>query len=314
MKLYAPEYYRDFHCIAGDCRHSCCIGWEIDIDPATYAVYQSCTGALGDRLQRSIRQDGDGASFILGEGERCPFLNPDGLCELILAGGEGMLCEICSEHPRFYNFWSDRCEVGLGLCCEAAGRLILSGEQSVRLIPIGELEEEERQSEDEETGLLQTRDALLALAQDRSLSLGDRFARIETVAGMRLPQKSAAAWAEIYRGLERLSPVWDDWLDRWEQSGILWMPEQADQPVLCENLLHYFLYRHIAKGYEDGQYAERAIFALLSVTVICSLLMVCRETGVPTLADWVEIARLYSSEIEYSEENMQLLFDLLSGR
>ena len=32
MKTYAPKYYQQFHCIADKCKHSCCIGWEIDID------------------------------------------------------------------------------------------------------------------------------------------------------------------------------------------------------------------------------------------------------------------------------------------
>ena len=40
MKLYAPKYYKNFKCIADKCDHSCCIGWEIDIDSAAYAKYK----------------------------------------------------------------------------------------------------------------------------------------------------------------------------------------------------------------------------------------------------------------------------------
>ena len=43
MKLFAPKYYEDFSCIADKCRHSCCIGWEIDIDPETLAKYSALT-------------------------------------------------------------------------------------------------------------------------------------------------------------------------------------------------------------------------------------------------------------------------------
>ena len=35
MKLIAPDYYNKFSCIADKCRHSCCVGWEIDIDENT---------------------------------------------------------------------------------------------------------------------------------------------------------------------------------------------------------------------------------------------------------------------------------------
>ena len=32
MQIIVPDYYKEFSCIADHCRHSCCIGWEIDID------------------------------------------------------------------------------------------------------------------------------------------------------------------------------------------------------------------------------------------------------------------------------------------
>ena len=41
MKLYAPKYYKNFKCIADRCPHSCCIGWEIDIDRTTLTKYES---------------------------------------------------------------------------------------------------------------------------------------------------------------------------------------------------------------------------------------------------------------------------------
>ena len=39
--------------------------------------------------------------------------------------GEGYLCDICREHPRFYNFTSVA-EVGIGMSCPEAARVILS--------------------------------------------------------------------------------------------------------------------------------------------------------------------------------------------
>ena len=80
MITYVPSYYRTFKCIAGACRHSCCIGWEIDIDPDTLSRYMSIAGQFGDRLRRGIK---DG-SFALDADERCPFLNSRGLYNIIL--------------------------------------------------------------------------------------------------------------------------------------------------------------------------------------------------------------------------------------
>ena len=30
MQYVYPDYYPKFHCLAQRCRHSCCIGWEIE--------------------------------------------------------------------------------------------------------------------------------------------------------------------------------------------------------------------------------------------------------------------------------------------
>ena len=52
---------------------------------------------------------------------------------MILDYGEGSLCQICTDHPRFRNFWTDRIEVGLGLACEEAARIILFERTPMRL-------------------------------------------------------------------------------------------------------------------------------------------------------------------------------------
>ena len=41
MKEVFPNYYEKFECIKGLCKHSCCIGWEIDIDEDTLLLYNS---------------------------------------------------------------------------------------------------------------------------------------------------------------------------------------------------------------------------------------------------------------------------------
>ena len=133
MKLMAPYYYPAFRCIADKCRHSCCIGWEIDIDPDTRERYRRIPGAFGARLNAAI-DDGEVSAFRLGADERCPMLNNNGLCDLITTLGEDALCQICADHPRFRNFFADRTEIGLGLCCEEAARLILSREEPMALI------------------------------------------------------------------------------------------------------------------------------------------------------------------------------------
>lgn len=105
MQNAYPDYYPLFHCSAGRCRHNCCIGWEIDVDGDSLAAYDQIGGEMGERLHKCIDRSGEMPHFLLGEQERCPFLNGKNLCDLILYGGEGMLCQICSDHPRYRSFF-----------------------------------------------------------------------------------------------------------------------------------------------------------------------------------------------------------------
>lgn len=143
MKLIAPDYYPAFHCIAGACRHSCCTGWEIDIDDDTLARYRR------DPFIAPHIEAGAPPHFALLSGERCPFLNADGLCALILREGEDVLCQICRDHPRFRNYRSDCVEIGLGLVCEEAARLILLRKTPMRLVTLSDDGGDETPDEDE---------------------------------------------------------------------------------------------------------------------------------------------------------------------
>lgn len=132
MKTVVPDYYNKFHCIAGACQHTCCQGWEIDVDEEKLPCYR----AMADIAPHI--DETDTPHFRLTADERCPFLNRDKLCDMILHHGEDILCQICRDHPRFRSFWTDRTEIGLGLVCEEAGRLILSQEQPMQLIVLSD--------------------------------------------------------------------------------------------------------------------------------------------------------------------------------
>ena len=133
MTLY-PDFYAAFSCRASGCRHSCCRGWEIDVDEAALRRYAAVEGDLGQDLRRNIYQDDDGAHFLLTEDERCPFLRDDGLCRLICELGKDALCEICALHPRFFTDFGEHTICGLGLSCEAVCDLLLGSEAPLCVI------------------------------------------------------------------------------------------------------------------------------------------------------------------------------------
>lgn len=298
MKIFAPDYYHRFKCIAGQCRHSCCIGWEIDIDSDTCAFYKSVEGELGRRLSRDITEVDGVPCFRLAEDERCPFLNRDNLCDIILELGEDALCDICAYHPRFRNFFDGRTEIGLGLCCEAAARLILGSRDTVSL---AEIEPGEEEISDEVTDFLELRDGVFALLQDRGLSIGERINRIMREYDITLPNMNPAQWIDFFLSLERLNDKWGEVLSRAKNSPI---PESKVDDITTVQLLVYFVYRHLADGLYDGKIRERLAFSLVSAGIVCNVADYC--------GDVFEAARMYSAEIEYSQENIDALLDLLS--
>ena len=172
MKIRKPDYYDRFQCIAGACSDSCCIGWEIDVDEDRREAYRKVGGDLGERLRICI--DWEEGHFILqGKEERCPFLNNENLCDLIIGLGEESLCDICREHPRYYEWYEDLTEVGVGLCCEAAAKLILESEEPAMFVETYEQEDED--SDDTLEVLFDARETAYKLLQDRSVSIWTRL-------------------------------------------------------------------------------------------------------------------------------------------
>ena len=310
MKTYAPNYYEKFRCIAGECRHSCCIGWDVYIDEETQEKYKAMGGETGKELRAHLKEKEDGVCFEMCDGGRCPMLNAQGLCKIILENGEGYISEICREHPRFYNFFSDRTEVGLGLSCEEAARIILSQEEKARLLPISEDGSEEEELWQDEAETLEAREKIIAVLQERSKSVQERADKMLALCASRPPEKSAAEWADVFRSLEMLDAGWSEALTL--LAGADMSAEMAEFALPLEQLLVYFVYRHTADAEDGRDFAARVAFAHLSFTVIRALCAAKKAvSGECTLADLCDFARRYSAEIEYSPENTYALIDMM---
>ena len=292
MRIFKPSYYDEFKCIADKCKHNCCIGWEIDVDEEKLVSYMTQYGEFGDRLRENISLEDECPHFVLGEGERCPFLNENNLCDIIINMGEESLCQICSDHPRFVNCSDDREEIGLGLCCEEAARLILTCESKVKII--GEKSEED-------AVIFNMRDMVIEKLQQREKPIDERIEFVKEMFRIKLPQKQ---WDIEYLKLERLDKTWSDRLMSLRGQG---HELKCDWSIAFEQILVYFVYRYMAQGQYDGRYNERVLFAILSFFIIRELFKRSEET----MEELVEICRMYSSEVEYSEENVEALLTVL---
>ena len=311
MKYTVPNYYNNFKCIADKCKHSCCVGWEIDIDEDTYEKYKSIQGEFGKRLTESIKITDGIACFKLDQNERCPFLNRNNLCDIILNIGEDYLCQICNDHPRFRNFYGGTTETGLGLCCEAAAELIISQKDKVTFEMIDDgLNDKDS---DEENAFFEFRNKIFEALLDRNVIINQRIDRLLKLCNSNYFEETVTDKADFLLTLERLDTQWTTILNDLKQTDLTetTLPPYFD--IVAEQLLVYFTYRHLSGCLDDGRLSERAAFIVFSYKTIEALSKFhLKKSGNITYSDISEYARLYSSEIEYSEENTEAILERYS--
>ena len=313
MKIYAPSYYGKFKCIADKCKHSCCVGWEIDIDEESLERYKRIEGEFGERIRKNISFNAETPHFITDNNEKCPFLNECGLCDMITELGEDSLCEICAMHPRFRNFFTDREEIGLGLCCEAAAELLLSERDNVVLVELEGSDEFDEEPDGEEKEFFAERERILEMIQDRSIPVFRRLLKVCEMLGAGLDSVSAETVARLFPSLEYMN----------EEFGIklfyVFMKNDAvevneEWEIPLEQLAVYFIMRHTAEGLYGGDLPERVAFCALCVEAVYRVTVErMKEEGIPFFEALCDTARLFSSEIEYSTDNTETLLEAIAG-
>jgi lysine-N-methylase len=315
MIYRTPTYYRDFRCIAGDCRDSCCKGWEIDIDEDTARYYAGVGGEFGERLRSSIH---DG-SFLLTEDERCPFLNKSGLCDIYTELGGDKLCRICSDHPRYYEWFGSVKEGGVGLCCEAAAELIIS--RPFALCKDEVPDETASGDYDEElfAMLLDAREEMFTVLADEKKPLCDCLCRLLDIAsemqlcidmpfpdnGEKVPAGKALRGAfALLSELEPIDEKWQPYIAECTER-LSCSPERSSgTDVFLRRLGSYFIFRYLLKAVFDGEVLSRAKFAVFSLIILDRLFCLSGSSAPESCA---ETAKNYSKETEYCEENMEEL-------
>lgn len=277
-----PNFYKNFLCKADKCKHSCCKGWEIDIDEETAGKYLAMTGELGAEIRQNIGKNEDSYFFKLTEDERCPFLQKNGLCKIILNIGEENICEICTMHPRFFTMLDDVELCGVGLSCEKTCELLLGDEKDL-VFYIEDTEEE--------------------------LS----FSEVLAVIGLNLPNEmqefSLAVNAEnINKVLEimaKTEPIDENWskelsimqdMDNVELKAKEYL-ENSDKNIL-NKLYQYILYRQLER-LVDIDIEALINYAQYSILFIILHTMISKELG--------ESVRRWSEQIEYDTDNVDLI-------
>lgn len=317
MKIRYPYYYKQFRCTAGECTDSCCMHWEIDIDEASAEKYEGWPGSFGDRIRNSMYRDDSGSHFRMDEKERCVFLNDKGLCDMILNIGEEHLCEICTEHPRYYDEFSAGEECGVGLCCEAAAALILDCSISDKLTGWSDEDIEDEMEADmfaeraylldhpEEFEALWDKDAAEGFCSDWAEAFYTAAAIKELISLLESLEISSEKWkdmlADLNGNIQEVLDLKNEFL--YSHS---WVSDNL------RRLMNYFIYRYFMMARYDSDIElgimEKVRFSMISVGMIILMdVMTWKKQGSFTLKDQINICKLYSQEIEYDEDNVLAL-------
>lgn len=314
MKVRVPDYYDEFRCIAGECKDSCCIGWELDIDEESYRRYQAVTGTFGERLRKYMvegnEETGECNTFTL-KGERCPFLNEKNLCDIYTNLGEKALCKVCTEYPRFTVEYKKTKEKSMVLSCEVVGGLLFARKDRIRFLT-REIPEEEVLEGGEAFFIEEIegiRDRAIAILQNRSQDIYERIVTFllfveEAQEGLNEGMKLAEieevepSFPESYEkghfstiveeiffmldGLEVLGEEWEKNLEEVKEGFTEELydeieglrKEREELSVWYEHLMTYFVFRYFTKAVYDTDVLSKAKFTMFSFFAIQMMMVV----------------------------------------
>mgnify|MGYP004501961617 FL=1 len=335
--MIRPWFYDKFICIADKCTDNCCAGWEIDIDPPAWERFRKVPGEFGERLRSAIHERDGQKTFALASGDRCALLREDGLCELILHCGDGILCDICALHPRFFNNSGKVREGGLGLCCEEVCRLLFSSSEPFTLVQDEEDAELQRSDDEITASFRNERRQLFQILQDRTLGITDRLGKcaeyawniqqqIEGGAPAEIPQdwQCLATPEELSRLLDTLAEM-ESINDEWT-SVLARLTERRDELLdrlpeflalhgewRYEHIAVYGIFRHYTESLNDSAAYARVMLACCSALAV--MLTDCMKwldrPDNSAISEWDMILdlKLYSKQVEYSQENIDAFLE-----
>jgi len=140
VTVTAPEYYLDFSCKCGECRHVCCRDWGIAVSEREYfrLIGLECTKPLRRRIDCAFcRADSpDSERYALMAPDflgNCHLLREDGYCALQKECGEMTLPLICRQYPRSVRVYGKSTEICTSNSCEKTLELLYADTKPVRM-------------------------------------------------------------------------------------------------------------------------------------------------------------------------------------
>lgn len=319
MKKTTLKCFDNFSCTAGNCSDNCCIGWEVELDEKTLEFYKDFPSHLKSNIdfknsKVKMRKDG-----------RCPFLNKDNLCDIIINYGYENISYICKNHPKFFNEFDTHIEYGYGLCCEEAVRLLFENE--VELKQTGE-----------ENGYFKLRERLFEIIEDDGKNLREKIANyldliceaedylffndeedinlfLEnfTFSKNNFKKKDIKSFLEIIRKTEPINGLWIKTINKVIKKHKK-ISENSEKVIdlnkeRYEKLLYYYTFRYLLKDIKTPEIIEKGkfIITLVLLNVFFDTLSFLENKN-----DFNKNTVLISKQMEYSPFNLSYIYDKTS--
>ena len=313
-----PSFYDNFCCKADKCTDTCCAGWEVDIDDVSLEKYRSVQGDMKHRLNSSIIEVDGQSCFKLDKKRRCCFLSENGLCDIYSSLGEDFLCDICKEHPRFYDEFDGITQCGLGLCCEKVCEMLIEYDT------VSYCRDFEYSDIPEDTQiLLETRDDMFDILSDRTKSLeckisdlidyavraeSELFGEESEIISFTDKKTAIEQVLYLYGNTEPIDNLWTEYLHSLNNNypaivACNYIPDFT----LYEKLISYIIYRHFMNCRFDGKIYNVVRFSVCAVIFIyTSECFAFVKNGVVSENDRINAIKRWSQQIEYSQENTDM--------
>ncbi len=321
IKVYVPEYFKNFKCIAGECPDTCCVGWEVDIDEDTSKKYLTVSGELGNKIKKHLVRDETGCEvFTLCEGDRCPFLNNCNLCEIYMTEGEEFLSKTCQLFPRFFDDFGDFREMGLGFGCPEVARIMLLDKEKFNLVLYNE---NEAVSEEIDTAFLEElislRKEMFDILENNDILLKEKLGLVLSLARVfqkdidgefftdNTQKRSFSNCIEILENMEYIREERKTFLQKIRNvkfSKEIIETYKSD----FEKLMKYYIFRYLLKALYDYDVLTKVKYGIFACIVISRIYTYFEN---PDFETRVKIMYSYSKEVEYSDINVDFLDESL---
>lgn len=300
MKIKVPDYYKDFSCKCGECRHTCCIGWRVTVSQDEYfrLLGMDCSQDVRNRIDCALVIANNPSAERFAEIKhnylgRCILLRDDGLCAIQKECSEDALPDICRIYPRNIV----HCAMGEGACansCEKVIELLIAKKESIKAeeadspyAVVIDVPEDER--------VIQRK--TFELLCNRNLTLEQRLIELGKALGIEPNEKHEYNEEEIFEFLlnlvydiEKYSPTFKEYSiiatedmhnssididakyikERYEKAKQTFVKNYPDYDIRFENIMNNHLF------YERFPYSDKKESLLCKYATICGIFMLLK--------------------------------------